>query len=89
MEKAVLRHTDLNVKNRNLLTLNGVVNVESFDENYLSLSLAEGSVCVEGENLKIESLRRDNGEIEISGRITGVYYTDNKKLKTRFSKFFG
>ena len=41
MEKAVLRHTDLNVKNRNLLTLNGVVNVESFDENYLSLSLAE------------------------------------------------
>ncbi len=88
MEKTVLRHTDLNVKNRNKLTLNGVINVESFDEKYLSLSLEEGRVCVEGEELRIESLCRDNGEMEISGRINGVYYTENKKIKSRFSKLF-
>ena len=80
MAKDETRHTNLNVKNRNILTLNGVSNIESFDEGYIVLEIGEGRISIEGNCLKIESLSREGGEIQITGRINGVFYTDKKKL---------
>ncbi len=82
MEKGEIKHTLLTVKNRTVLTINGVLNVISFDEDYLTLETNEGRIGVEGQGLKIESLTRDNGEIEIAGIIRGVFYTD-KKMKEK------
>lgn len=84
-----LKHTGLTVNQRNLLTLDGVLNVESFDEQYLSLELNEGRIFVEGQGLKIESLSRDGGEIRVSGRINGLYYSEKKSVKSKLSKLFG
>jgi sporulation protein YabP len=79
MSKDEMKHTNLNVKERNVLTLNGVSNIESFDEGYISLEIGEGRISVEGNGLKIESLSREGGEIQITGRINGVYYSEKKK----------
>ena len=74
---------------RETLALNGVNNVESFDEEFVSLSTARGRVCVEGEGLKIESLSKDGGNILICGKINGVYYSDEPtKAKGLFGKMF-
>lgn len=89
MAKEQTRHTDLHVKERNKLTLNGVCNVASFDESYVTLATTDGRVCIEGEGLKIESLARESGEIEIVGKIDGVFYTEQKKKGKTFSKLFG
>ena len=89
MSKDEIKHTDLSVKDRNKLILNGVSNIASFDESYVALDTNEGKICIEGSGLKIESLARDGGEIEISGRINGVFYTQNKKVKGPISKLFG
>ena len=88
MPKEELKHTNLNVKSRNNLSLDGVCNIIGFDENYVTLATAEGKIVIEGENLKIESLTRDAGEVCISGKILSVTYNDKLSIKSPFSKFF-
>ena len=62
-------------------TLDGVNNVLSFDEGYVSLDTRLGNLTVEGEDLKIESLGGDNGEIVISGNIEALVYNEKKEQK--------
>lgn len=78
----------LTVNNREELRLDGVINVEGFDEGYVSLSTTAGRAVVEGTNLKIESLTKEDGTILISGKIDGVMYSDEKIRSGFFSKFF-
>ena len=89
MEKEGLKHNYLTVNERNRLMMDGVINVESFDESYVSLNTEDGTVVIEGQGLKIESLSREGGEIEIVGKIIGVYYSEQKKKSSPFSKWFG
>lgn len=84
-----IKHTQLNIKERNRIILNGILNVESFDESYVTLETSEGRICIEGQGLKIESLSQNGGEIQIAGRINGVFYTKDKKAKGAFSRLFG
>ena len=88
MGKEEVRHTALTVKERNRITLNGVVNVESFDNDYVTIQINDGKVFIEGQGLRIESLSQDSGEIQISGKINGVFYSKEKKAKGVLSGFF-
>lgn len=88
MVKEERRHTALTVKERNRITLNGVINVESFDNDYVTIQINDGKVFIEGQGLRIESLSQDSGEIQISGKINGVFYSKEKKAKGTFSGFF-
>lgn len=89
MDKKELKHTNLTVKERNSITLNGVINVEEFDEGYVTLATTDGKINIEGECLKIESLSSEGGEIHISGKITALYYSEQKISKNIFAKLFG
>ena len=62
------------------LTIDGVINVESFNDDYMELSTNLGEISVEGENLKIEELRQENGKILITGEVNGIYYKSEKHL---------
>ena len=70
------------------LTLDGVNNVLSFDEGYVSLDTKLGILTVEGEGLKIESLTEGTGEIRISGSIEAVAYSEKKESKGFFRGLF-
>ena len=87
--KAEMRHTNLSIKERNRLTINGVSNIESFDDGYITLEIDDKRVFVEGAGLKIESLSQEDGEIKITGRIDGVFYGDKKKLSGKLWGLFG
>lgn len=89
MPKEEIMHTNLNIKERNRISLNGIMNVESFDEAYVTLETSEGRICIEGQGLKIECLSQMGGEIQITGRINGVFYSKEKKNKGAFAKLFG
>ena len=89
MQKNEMRHTFLTIKERNKLLLNGVTYIAEFDENYIALDVGEGRIGIEGVGLKIESLSRDGGEIEISGMIDGVFYHKEKKTKSFLKGLFG
>jgi sporulation protein YabP len=68
----------LTVKDRGEVTVDNVRNVVGFDESYVTLETEMGKITVEGGGMRIESLTRDDGKIEIKGRIDGVYYSTDK-----------
>ena len=78
----------LTIRNRDRLELDGVINVEGFGEEYLILSTALGELTVEGSDLKIESLTKENGEILIIGKINGLFYKEDRTEKGFFKKIF-
>ena len=88
MSETTLKHTLLTIKNKKSSTLDGVENVEGFDENYVVLSTTAGRISVEGQGLKIQSLSQQNGEIHIVGDIAAVYYSEIRKPKGILSKLF-
>ena len=79
---------NLVIKNRELLVIDGVDDVLAFTDEYLELTSNLGVISVEGEELKIEGLSKDKGEITICGRISGVFYKEGKSEKGIFRRFF-
>lgn len=89
MTKNEMKHTKLNITGRDRLTLDGVDHIISFDEGYVTLDLGECRLNVEGEGLKIESLSHNEGEIVIVGRVDGLFYSKEKKVKTGIRRLLG
>lgn len=67
----------------------GVEDIRGFDEGYVSLDTASGRISVEGSDLKIESLTKDDGCIFIKGNVSGVFISSEEKKRGFFAKFFG
>ena len=86
-ENKSLKQT-LIIKNRSEISLDGVMNVEGFDESYVSLATSGGRIVIEGENLKIEGLTKEDGRILISGKFDAVLYSEEKSRSGIFSRFF-
>ena len=76
------------MENREILKLNGVLSIESFGEDYLVLDTELGELSVEGKNLKIESLIKENGDIYITGKINGIFYKEKNDEKSFLRKLF-
>lgn len=78
----------LHLVDRKHFQADGVLFVEHFEENILSLSTVMGQLSVEGKDLKIEGFCKENGVVEISGEIQGVYYAEDNRIKKRFFERF-
>lgn len=76
------------ISERKSVSMNGVNNVLGFDDGYVTLDTGLGRVSIEGKDLKIESLTKENGEIFISGVIGGVYFSEPKDSGTIFKRMF-
>ena len=76
------------INDKKSITMNGVKNVLSFDEGYVSLEAEQGKVSVEGRNLRIESLAKESGEIYITGDILGVIFSEEKPVEGVFKRLF-
>ena len=65
------------IENRQSLTVSGVEDVERFDENTIVLSTSMGSMVVTGEELHIEKLSLDGGDLKVEGQVDAVTYEDD------------
>ena len=61
---------------RDRLTVSGVEDVDRFDENEIVMNTAEGVLIVSGENLHIDKLSLDGGELHVDGRVDALSYED-------------
>lgn len=80
-EKEILhekRHS-LALKNREKLSIDGVCEVLSFDEEAVLLKTALGRLTVEGANLHLTKLLLDCGEVNIEGKIQAIFYDEGKE----------
>ena len=69
------------IEERKSLTVSGVEDVERFDENTIVLSTSKGAMVVTGENLHIEKLSLDGGDLKVEGDIDAV--TDEDEVGGR------
>ena len=76
------------IEDRKSVRMNGVKNVVGFDEGYVTIDTVLGRVSIEGSDLKIESLTKENGEIYVSGTVSAVSYFEPKEGAKIFKKMF-
>ncbi len=78
------------IENREKISMSGVTDVGSFDEETLNIQSQNGCITVRGENLQITKLSLDSGELCAEGIINSVAYSaPSTKSKGFFSKVFG
>ena len=66
------------LEDRSRLTVSGVEEVESFDENTIVMLTNRGTLIVRGEELHIEKLSLDGGELHVDGRIEALTYEEQQ-----------
>ena len=62
------------LEEREQLVISGVEEVESFDENTILLTTAQGALEIQGEGLHIEKLSLDGGDLRVEGRVHALLY---------------
>lgn len=78
MDERKGNHTLL-LDRREKLSISGVLDVLSFDEEEIRLDTELGTLTVEGSALHINRLSVDNGEMVIEGEIDSCVYSDRNK----------
>ena len=78
--RSVQSHS-LSLSDRRRLTVSGVEDVESFDEDTVVLVTCGGTLTARGSGLKIEKLSLDGGELVVEGRIDSLDYAENAQSR--------
>lgn len=79
------------MENRNKLSVSGVKDVISFDDELVIIETDLGLLTVKGNNLKINKLSIDTGDVSVEGEISNLGYSDPTKKSQEqglFSKIF-
>ena len=82
---------NLILENRGKLSISGVLDVLSFDDQFVMVETELGLLTVKGENLRINKLSIDTSEVMVEGTISLLSYSnkESEKEKTSFmSKIF-
>ena len=74
-EQIALPHK-LTLNERKQLTMTGVSDVDSFDENAVVLHTALGTLLVQGDGLQLKNLSPDGGQVAISGNVAALSYEE-------------
>ena len=82
---------NLVLENRKKLSVSGVNDVLSFDDQVVMVDTELGLLTVKGENIRINKLSLDTAEVIVEGEISNLSYSQNKQEKntgTLLSKIF-
>ena len=86
-ESGLARHR-LVLEERNTLSVSGVEEVESFDENTIVMLTSLGTLVIHGTQLHIEQLSLEGGELKVTGEVDSLSYEDTRPQGGFFSRLF-
>ena len=72
------------LEGRERLSVSGVEEVESFDEESVVMETSQGTLIVSGQGLHIEQLSLDGGELRVEGTIDALSYEDGRRERGGF-----
>lgn len=64
---------------RSKLSLTGVTEVVSFEEDGAILKTALGTLIVQGRGLQLKTLSLEGGQVEVTGSVSALIYEEPKK----------
>lgn len=76
------------LENRKKLTITGVIDVLSFDDQIIILNTELGMLSIKGNNLKINKLSIDSSEAKVDGEICSISYSDKHNRKDEAKGIF-
>ena len=74
--KIEFKNQNILLEDRSKLTITGVEQVESFNDNTIILMTLKGGITIKGEELNVGKLNLDDGNVKIDGIINGIIYND-------------
>lgn len=74
----------LTLDERKKLNLTGAREVIHFDEELVELGTFQGTLVVQGRDLRLKCLSLEDGAVVIQGTITGVFYDEPKPRRGLF-----
>lgn len=77
----------LTLNERKNLTLTGVTEVVSFDENSVTLHTVLGTLEVQGQELQLKTLSIDGGQVAVDGHISALYYEEPRNVRSFWGRF--
>ena len=78
----------LSLKQREMLIVGGVTDVESFDESEVKLVTVCGELKISGSNLHISQLQLETGDVRLTGRVDGMVYTVHEPPRPLLKRLF-
>ena len=86
MEKKIEENKgNIVLENRQKMTLTGVLEVISFDDEKIFLNTKLGNLTIKGSDLKMNKLDVQNGDIIIMGNISYIVYSEKDIKKEKQS----
>ena len=82
---------NITLENRKKMTLTGVEEVISFDDEKILLNTKLGALTIKGQNLKMNKLDVQNGDVMINGEIYYIVYSGKEIKKEKegiFARLF-
>ncbi len=81
-KKAVKKVHNIILEDRRALTVSGVSDVDSFDEEVVMLFTELGELTIRGSDLHMNKLNVETGEVNIEGSISSLSYQDDTPRKS-------
>ena len=69
------------LEDRRNLSITGVTDIDSFDEETVIVYTDTGELVVHGSGLHINKIDVDTGELTLEGEVTGRTYNDNQPYR--------
>lgn len=88
MDEVIRSNHNIIIEDRKKLTLSGVKEVISFDDETLLLETALGRLTVKGAGLHIVNFDTASGDLFAEGKIYAAVYTSDEKNGGFFSRVF-
>ncbi len=80
---------NLILENREKLSISGVSDVLSFDDQIVILETGLGLLTVKGDNLRINKLSLDSEEVIVEGEINSLSYSEKDIERKGTNSFLG
>ncbi len=88
-EKTANKSHKVLLSNRKTGNFSGVVDVLSFDVAEILLETQQGMLLIKGNDLHVNRLSLEKGEVDIEGRIDSLAYSEVKDYGKQAESFFG
>lgn len=87
-ERMALPHK-LTLGERKKLTMTGVTEVISFEEDSVILKTALGTLVIQGHGLQLKTLSLEGGQVDVEGSICALIYEEPKRSGGALRRLFG
>ena len=79
----------LTLTQRSALTVTGVTEVVSFEDNAVMLRTAMGDLLVQGQQLQLKALSLEGGQVAVDGNISALLYEEPRQSGGWLHRLFG